>query len=216
MSKQAMSAKFLQFTSYPCKKFSCSKIVEPSLLPRREWDTRELEDINFNIARKILDLSNAHFVPHHNLFMNNTEEILNDKKHLNEQGLKIFLKNLKDCLLGRNFSKAAFIQHKFHGPRQARNNPGEHKPQNFAAPIQGAWGRRSITTNYNSNNSGSGRTQSLYHNAGASASHRKPDDITNPEDVLVASKRDTPYVSGNIKDMLFDNFLQMLYQKLVQ
>ena len=80
-SKQAMSAKFLQFTSYLCKRFP-------------------LEDINFNIARKILDLPNAHFVPHHNLFLTNTEEIL--KKHLNEQGFKIFLKNLKDCLLGRN------------------------------------------------------------------------------------------------------------------
>ena len=87
-------------------------------------------------------------------------------------------------------TKAAFIQHKFHGPRQARNNPGEHKqPQNFAAPRQGAWGRQSITTNYNSNNSGPGRTQSLYHNAGASASHGQPNDITNPEDVLVVSKR---------------------------
>ena len=96
------------------------------LLPRRDWDTRELEDINFNIARKILDLPNAHFVPHHNLFLTNTVEILNDKKRLNEQDFKIFLKNLKDCLLGRNFSKAAFIQYKFHGPRQARNNPGKH------------------------------------------------------------------------------------------
>ena len=55
-----------------------------------------------------------------------------------------------------------------------------------------------------------------HHNAGASASHRQPNDITNPEDVLVASKRDTPDVSGNIKDMSFDNFLQMLYHKLVQ
>ena len=105
MSKQAMSAKFLQFTSYLCKSFPCSKIIVSGLLSRRDWDTRELEDINFNIARKILDLPNAHFVPHHNLFMTNTEEILNDKKHLNEQGFKIFLKTLKDCLLGRNFSK---------------------------------------------------------------------------------------------------------------
>ena len=149
--------------------------------------------------------------------MTNTEEILNGKKHLNEQGFKIFLKNLKDCLLGRNFSKAAFIQHKFHGPTQARNNPGEYKqPQNFAASRQGAWGRQSITTNYNSHNSDPGRRQSLYHNAGASASHRQPDDITNPEGVLVTSKRNTPDVSGNIKDMSFDNFLQMLYHKLVQ
>ena len=117
------------------------------------------------------------------------------------------MKNLKDCLLGRNFGKTAFIQHNFHGPRQARNNPGEHKQlQHFAAPRPGAWGRQSITTNYNSNNSGPGRMQSLYHNAGASASHRQSDDITNPEDVLVASKRDTPDVSGNIKDMSFDIF----------
>ena len=61
-----------------------------------------------------------------------------------------------------------------------------------------------------------GRRQSLYHTAGASASHRQPDDITNPEGVLVTSKGDTPDVSGNIKDMSFDNFLQMLYHKLVQ
>ena len=57
--------------------------------------------------------------------------------------------------------------------------------------------------------------RALYHNAGASASHRQPD-ITNPEGVLVTSKRDTPDVSGNIKDMSFDNFLQMLYHKPVQ
>ena len=97
MSKQALSAKFLQFTSYLCKRFPCSKIIVSGLLPRRDWDSRESEDINCNIARKILDLPNAHFVPH-----DNTEEILNDKKHLNEQGFKIFLKNLKDCLLGRH------------------------------------------------------------------------------------------------------------------
>ena len=60
MSKQAMSAKFLQFTSYLCKRFPCSKIIVSGLLPRRDWDTRELEDINFKIARKILDLPNAH------------------------------------------------------------------------------------------------------------------------------------------------------------
>ena len=65
--------------------------------------------------------------------------------------------------------------------------------------------RQTITTNYNSNNFGPGRTQSLYHNAGASTSHRQPVNVTNPEDVLLASKRDTPDVSGNIKDMSFDN-----------
>ena len=61
-----------------------------------------------------------------------------------------------------------------------------------------------------------GRGSSLYHNAGASANHRQPDVITNPEGVLVTSKRDTPDVSGNIKEMSFDNFLQMPYHKLVQ
>ena len=74
MSKQAMSAKFLQFTSYLCKRFPCSKIIVSGLLPRRDWDTRELDDINFNIARKIPDLPNAHFVPHHNLLMTNTDK----------------------------------------------------------------------------------------------------------------------------------------------
>ena len=132
--------------------------------------------------------------------MTNTEEILNDRKHLNEEGFKIFLKNLKDCLLGRNFSEAAFIQHKSEIAQENIKQPIK-QPQNFAAPRQGAWGRQSITTNYNSNNSGPGRRQSLYHNAGVSASHRQPDDITNPEGVLVTSRRDTPDVSGNIEDM---------------
>ena len=43
MSKQAMSTKFLQFTSYLCKRFRCGKIIVSGLLPRRDWDTRELK-----------------------------------------------------------------------------------------------------------------------------------------------------------------------------
>ena len=75
MTKQAMSANFYNLQVIYVK----GKIIVSGLLPRRDWDTREVEDINFNIARKILDLPSAHFVPHRNLFLTNTKEILNAK-----------------------------------------------------------------------------------------------------------------------------------------
>ena len=82
-------------------KFMSSKIIVSGLLPRKDFPTRDIFNFNNDLARKFQLLPNIHFVDHNNLQDDDTSSILTDKKHLNDAGIKLFSKNLKDCIFGR-------------------------------------------------------------------------------------------------------------------
>ena len=50
--------------------------------------------------KQIRQLPNAHFLSHQNIHSSGAS-LLRDNKHLNSQGLKMFIVNIKDCILGR-------------------------------------------------------------------------------------------------------------------
>ena len=65
------------------------------------FPTKDIFNFNNDLARKFQLLPNIHFVDHNNLQDDDTSSILTDKKHLNDAGIKLFSKNLKDCIFGR-------------------------------------------------------------------------------------------------------------------
>ena len=82
------------------KKFPSTKIVYSTLLPRRDVPFEEITKINSIIGKLCACLANVHLIDHLNLNLSQ-QNILHDKKHLNQNRVKLFARNLKDAIYGR-------------------------------------------------------------------------------------------------------------------
>ena len=93
------------------------------LLPRRDKPIGMVKGINATLERRTLHLPNAHFTSHFNLFEKDLDDILIDNKHLNQHSFKMFVRNLKDCLLGGKYKL------KFVGQKMSRGQTLSRKPR---------------------------------------------------------------------------------------
>ncbi|KAJ8362796.1 hypothetical protein SKAU_G00116270 [Synaphobranchus kaupii] len=78
--------------------FPDSRVVMSTLLPRADTPPHILQEINSEIARGCATLPNVHLAHHSTIHSWH----LYDGLHLNQEGVKIFAKTLKDAALGRN------------------------------------------------------------------------------------------------------------------
>ena len=92
-------------------------------------------------------------VDHSNLLNKSASDtILADKKHLSDSGVKLFSKNLKDCIFGR-LNKQAKLRRPESPPRGRKYD----FPENKVSPNM----RKGNSKSYNNRNS---RRDSRYHN----------------------------------------------------
>ena len=78
-----------------------SKIIVSGLLPRKDFSNKEIYNINLELLKRFQLLPNVHFVDHSNLLSQDETNLLVDKKHLNDTGVRLFAKNLKISIFGR-------------------------------------------------------------------------------------------------------------------
>ena len=83
-----------------CRRLPLSKIIVSALLPGKDSFNQVVNEINSSVLKQIRQLPNAHFLSHQNIHSSGAS-LLRDNKHLNSQGLKMFVVNIKDCILGR-------------------------------------------------------------------------------------------------------------------
>ena len=83
-----------------CRRLPLSKIIISALLPRKDSFNQIVNEINSSVLKQIRQLPNAHFLSHQNIHSSGAS-LLRDNKHLNSKGLKMFIVNIKDCILGR-------------------------------------------------------------------------------------------------------------------
>ena len=83
-----------------CRRVPLSKIIISALLPRKDSFNQVVNEINSSVLKQIRQLPNAHFLSHQNIHSSGAN-LLRNNKHLNSKGLKMFIVNIKDCILGR-------------------------------------------------------------------------------------------------------------------
>ena len=83
-----------------CRRLPLSKIIISALLPRKDSFNQVVNEINSSVLKQIRQLHNAHFLSHQNIHSSGAN-LLRDNKHLNSKDLKMFIVNIKDCILGR-------------------------------------------------------------------------------------------------------------------
>ena len=132
-----------------------SKIIVSAFMPRKDFHNKEIDNFNVELAKKLQLLPNIHLVDHCNLLNESASDtILVDKKHLSDSGVKLFSKNLKDCIFGR-FNKQSKLRRTESPPRFRKYD----FPENKDSPYM----RKGNSKPYQSNNQNS-RKDSRYHN----------------------------------------------------
>ena len=84
-----------------------SKIIVSGLLPRKDFSNKEIYNINLELLKRFQLLPNLHFADHSNLLSQDETNLLVDKKHLNDTGIRLFTKNLKISIFGRGSRSSA-------------------------------------------------------------------------------------------------------------
>jgi hypothetical protein len=72
-------------------KFPKTRVILSSLLPRKDTLNQKVTLVNNNIKKAVADKTQVSFVSHHNI----CPQDLKDSKHLTQQSVKFFAKNLK-------------------------------------------------------------------------------------------------------------------------
>ena len=78
-----------------------SKVIVSGLFPRKDFSNKEIYNIKLELLKRFQLLPNVHFVDHSNLLSQDETNLLVDKKHLNDTGIRLFAKNLKISIFGR-------------------------------------------------------------------------------------------------------------------
>ena len=71
-------------------KLPSSKIVVSGFLPRKDFSSRDIHNMNIKLSKNLQLKPNIHFAAHANLNNQEATKMLGDKKHLNELGVKVF------------------------------------------------------------------------------------------------------------------------------
>ncbi|MGH0186829.1 UNVERIFIED_CONTAM: hypothetical protein FKN15_022656 [Acipenser sinensis] len=87
-----------QLVKLVTQKFPAATIIFSTLLLRKDVPEHSIHEINRKISNSCARLPSVHVAHHHAL----QHRHLYDKVHLNQQGMKIFAKTIKDVTLGRD------------------------------------------------------------------------------------------------------------------
>lgn len=98
ISANQLTSEITDLIKTTAEKYPSSKILYSSLLPRRDVTNDEISKINTSIEKRCSRLPNVHLIDHANLMQ---QVVLHDLKHLNQHGVKLFAKNLKNAIHGR-------------------------------------------------------------------------------------------------------------------
>ena len=83
-------------------KLRSSKIILSDLLPRGDFQNNDIYQMNLDLSKNVQLLPNIHFALRQNLLSEESKTFLLDKKHLNDTGVKLFSRNMKDSIFGRS------------------------------------------------------------------------------------------------------------------
>ena len=111
-------------------KFSKSKIIYSTLLPRADIPSHIITNINDQLINGCSKLPNVHLVTHANVFFKGLEA-LHDDKHLKRRHIGLFAANLVDAIRGRARPPRSPSSHD-HLPRQT-SQPQSTPFENYAS-----------------------------------------------------------------------------------
>ena len=94
--------KLASIASNLSNKFRSSEIIVSGLLPRGDFQNKDIHQMNLDLSKNVQLLPNIHFSLHQNLLSEESKTFLPDKKHLNDTGVKLFSRNMKDSFSGRS------------------------------------------------------------------------------------------------------------------
>ena len=92
-----LASKISNLVNTTAKEFPSAKMIYSSLLPRRDVPFNEISKTNSLIEKVCSRITNVHLFEHSYLNISQ-QNILHDQKHLNQDGVKLFAKNLKDAI----------------------------------------------------------------------------------------------------------------------
>ena len=98
-------------------KLRSSKIVVSGLLPRGDFQIKDIYQMNLDLSKNVQLLPDIHFALHQNLLSEESNTFLPDRKHLNGTGVKLFSRNMKDSIFGRSTRS-----------RTRKNSPARKRP----------------------------------------------------------------------------------------
>ncbi|CAB3979497.1 Hypothetical predicted protein [Paramuricea clavata] len=131
--------KLTTLTKYITTKYPNCRILLSSLLPRSDHLLQRVQLLNSEIEKIKIQSPNIIHVKHHNLFR--STNILYDKKHLNQKGVKLFAKNLKGAFFARKKNKtkqqhAHSNLYNYHYPGRDHHHlmPRNYPPPSFQPP----------------------------------------------------------------------------------
>lgn len=132
--------------------FPTARVTISALLPRRDMPQHVINNINADLIKKCAQLPNVHVALHGQIL----HQHLCDRLHLNQRGVRLFAKNIKDTALDRDTStphtKTRTTNSQANLPRSPRHTktsvnsgpslPRGHRPTTpqYALPLQAPQG----------------------------------------------------------------------------
>ena len=116
-SPKWVTDKLASIASNLSNKLRSSKIIVSGLLPRGDFQNKDIYQMNLDLSKNVQLLPDIHFTLHQNLLTEESKTFLLDKKHLNDTDVKLFSRNMKDSVFGRSTRS-----------RTRKNSPARKRP----------------------------------------------------------------------------------------